>query len=496
MPITNFPEQGGDSPVSLRSSRYPLFPLDEAQALKDEWPEIWDRGGNILGNRQFNRLAPMARDRRSPETDTEEEAVRLREAWAARHLEDFRLAGVVAQIKWLVIGSRGLDHMRDVIMSEKERLRDRREFRAPLSLKDGKASFVMTTDALDRQGEVVEVDGWDFGNFMKNPVILDTHRYESIEDIVGKAVGEPRREGSGWVVDIEFAATERGKVAKTLVEQGMLNAVSVGFRSTQRRKEGRTMHHVQKELLEVSLVAIPANPTALRVKAVQPFGDLPLAPDDLEWNQPAAQERVRRWASSDGSGDKDSMDWERYARAFMLVREGMEEDFGGYGYPFADVVEDRLVAHIRPIQIIANILAGGQGGGNLSPEDRRRMARVVERYYDKAGVDLPESVAELAKGSYMDKPMEEEQGMGGDKPKKPMAKNEQLMSLRDHLVAAAAVVDAMLEGYDEDEEMPEEEAPVVEDSAKAGGSGQDYRTPETLVSALKAAVAAIGGPNK
>jgi hypothetical protein len=297
-------------------------------------------------------------------------------------------------------------------------------------------------------------------------------------------------------VDIEFAATERGKVAKTLVEQGMLNAVSVGFRSTQRRKEGRTMHHVQKELLEVSLVAIPANPTALRVKAVQPFGDLPLAPDDLEWNQPAAQERVRRWASSDGSGDKDSMDWERYARAFMLVREGMEEDFGGYGYPFADVVEDRLVAHIRPIQIIANILAGGQGGGNLSPEDRRRMARVVERYYDKAGVDLPESVAELAKGSYMDKPMEEEQGMGGDKPKKPMAKNEQLMSLRDHLVAAAAVVDAMLEGYDEDEEMPEEEAPVVEDSAKAGGSGQDYRTPETLVSALKAAVAAIGGPNK
>jgi HK97 family phage prohead protease len=365
MPITNFPEAGGDSPVSLRSSRYPLFPLDEAQALKDEWPEIWDRGGNILGDKQFNRLAPMARDRRSPETDTEEEAVRLREAWAARHLEDFRLAGVVAQIKWLVVGSRGLDHMRDVIMTEKERLRDRRELRAPLSLKDGKASFVMTTDALDRQGEIVETEGWDFGNFMKNPVILDTHRYESIEDIVGKAVGEPRREGSGWVVDIEFANTERGKVAKALVEQGMLNAVSVGFRSTQRRKEGRTMHHVQKELLEVSLVAIPANPTALRVKSNQ--------------------------------------------------------------------------------------------------EDE------------------------------MDKPMEEEQGMHGDEPKKPMAKNEQVMKLRDHLVAAAALVDAMLEGYDEDEEMPEEEAPVVEDSAKAGGAGQDFRTPETLVSALNAAIAAIGG---
>jgi hypothetical protein len=178
----------------------------------------------------------------------------------------------------------------------------------------------------------------------------------------------------------------------------------------------------------------------------------------------------------------------------MLIREGMEEDFGGYGYPFADVVGDRLVAHIRPIQIIANILAGGQGGGNLSTQDRRRMARVVEQYYEKAGLDLPESVADLAKGHYMDKPMEEEQGHDDDL-KKPMAKNEQVMKLRDHLVAAAALVDAMLEGYDENEEMPEDEAPVVQDSAKVGGARQERANAETLVAALKAAVAAIGGSN-
>lgn len=361
MPITDFPEQGGDSTVSLQSSRYPLFPVGEAQALKDEWPEIWDRGGNILGDTQFNRLAPMARDRRVPETDTEEEAVRLREAWAARHLGDFRLAGVVAQVKWLVVGSRGLDHMRQVIMDEKERIRAKSIMDAPLSIKDGKASFVMTSDALDRQGEVVETEGWDFGNFMRNPVILDTHRYESIEDIVGRAVGEPRREGSGWVVDIEFAPTERGKTAKELVERGMLNAVSVGFRSMQRRKVGSAIHHVKKELLEVSLVAIPANPTALRVK----------------------------------------------------MNDGEE------------------------------------------PEE--------------AGMDQ----------------MEE----------KPKVKNEQMMELRDHLVAAAAIVDAMLEGYEEgeEEEMPEDEAPVVEDSAKAGGSGQEFTTPSNLVEVLSAAVAAIKG---
>ena len=358
MPITDFPEAGGDKKVSLENSLYQRFPVNEAQTLKDEWPEIWDRGGNILGDRQFNRLAPMARDRRAPETDTEEEAVRLREAWAARHLRDFRLAGVIAQIKWLVVGSRGLDHMRQVIMEEKERLREKGILEAPLTIKDGKASFVMTSDALDRQGEVVETDGWEFGNFLKNPVILDSHRYDSIEDIVGRAVGDPRLEEAGWVVDVEFAPTARGKMAQELVERGMLNAVSVGFRSMQRRKVGSAIHHVKKELLEVSLVAIPANPTALRVK----------------------------------------------------MNDGDE------------------------------------------PEE--------------AGMDEME-----------------------DKPK---AKNEQMMELRDHLVAAAALVDAMLEGYEEGEEdeMPEAEAEGMREEEK-GGARQEVDPTPNLVEALSAAVAAI-----
>jgi len=56
-----------------------------------------------------------------PETDNQEEAIRLREAWAARHLKDFRLAGTVAQMKWLVIGEKGLQHMKDLMNEEKEK---------------------------------------------------------------------------------------------------------------------------------------------------------------------------------------------------------------------------------------------------------------------------------------------------------------------------------------------------------------------------------------
>lgn len=114
-PKTNFPTRGDDLKVSLRNSQYDSFPLAYALKLRDEHPDIWRKGGNILGNTQFNRLRKVHGQMGEAKTPTDEKAVRLREAWAARHLKDYRLAGVVAQIKWLVIGSRGISHMKQVI---------------------------------------------------------------------------------------------------------------------------------------------------------------------------------------------------------------------------------------------------------------------------------------------------------------------------------------------------------------------------------------------
>lgn len=123
---TDFPRKGDDQKVSLRNSQWQLFPLAYAEDLKENYPSIWRRGGNIRGNDQFRKLAPIARRGGSVESESEENAVRLREAWVARHYEDHRLAGVVAQIKWLAVGSRGLSHMKQVINEAKQRVRDNR----------------------------------------------------------------------------------------------------------------------------------------------------------------------------------------------------------------------------------------------------------------------------------------------------------------------------------------------------------------------------------
>ncbi|NDC55740.1 MAG: hypothetical protein EBZ69_02850 [Alphaproteobacteria bacterium] len=114
-PITDFPEAGGDTPVSLDNSRYAVFPVREATQLQEDYPSVWGAGGNIRGNDQFRILAPVAERGGEPRTEAERDAIKLREAWAARHAEDFRLPGVIAQVKWLVVGSRGLEYMRDVI---------------------------------------------------------------------------------------------------------------------------------------------------------------------------------------------------------------------------------------------------------------------------------------------------------------------------------------------------------------------------------------------
>ena len=121
--VTNFPKVGDDEKISLRNSKYRAFDVDFAEDLKQNWPQIWKRGGNIEGNNQYRRLLPIVKRKdKSAQTETEEKAIKKREAWAARHLQDFRLAGTVAQIKWFVIGERGQSYMKELINNEKKRL--------------------------------------------------------------------------------------------------------------------------------------------------------------------------------------------------------------------------------------------------------------------------------------------------------------------------------------------------------------------------------------
>lgn len=106
--------------TSFQSSEWPMFDREFAEMVRSEHPDIWDAGGNVRGNQQYEILTRIAEQGGVADTDDQIAALELREAWIARHYEDFRLPGVVAQIKWLAIGSRGEDYMKDLIRDEIE----------------------------------------------------------------------------------------------------------------------------------------------------------------------------------------------------------------------------------------------------------------------------------------------------------------------------------------------------------------------------------------
>lgn len=134
-------------------------------------------------------------------------------------------------------------------------------------------TFRATTDAIDRDGEIVTTDGWDFAAYERNPVILDCHDYRSgTRALVGRAIPPLRRVDNGWEVDVVFAPTEDGERVQTLVEYGFLKAVSVGFAPKKiERSKDQPAKHVEKELLEISVVPIPSNREALRVAGLSPM---------------------------------------------------------------------------------------------------------------------------------------------------------------------------------------------------------------------------------
>lgn len=117
---TNFPAAGDDKQVSLRNSKWSIFDIEFAERLRDDYPTIWDAGGNIRGNSQYEKLLPivMRGGAMRPRNDSEEGAIRLREAWVARHSQDHQLPGVVAQVKWLAVGHRGEAYMKDLLREQ------------------------------------------------------------------------------------------------------------------------------------------------------------------------------------------------------------------------------------------------------------------------------------------------------------------------------------------------------------------------------------------
>jgi len=142
--------------------------------------------------------------------------------------------------------------------------------------------FVASDERVDRMGDIIEVDGWETADWEKNPVILWGH--DSRAPPIGRGVGirklgRPKQ----LLIDVLFASKEVHELAGTvegLVDTGFIKATSVGFlpkKSEPLDDEDDSWfaprRYKEQELLELSIVSIPANPRALIVQnAIRTIG--------------------------------------------------------------------------------------------------------------------------------------------------------------------------------------------------------------------------------
>jgi len=146
----------------------------------------------------------------------------------------------------------------------------------PLSidLEERTIVMVMTTNDVDRDGDIVETKGIDLTNFQQNAPFLWAHDASALP--IGKVL-EIDRTDTEMVGTIKFAEYAFADEVFKLYADGTLNAGSIRFDPKSyeylKNEEGNiTGYHItESELLEFSAVPIPANANALKksIKSVK-----------------------------------------------------------------------------------------------------------------------------------------------------------------------------------------------------------------------------------
>jgi len=174
--------------------------------------------------------------------------------------------------------------------------------------------FTISTDAVDREQDKIAIAGWDLKNFKQNPVVLWGHDASRLP--IGRAF-DVKVEDGALKASVEFIPAdtpEGGMFAESvyrLARGGFIAATSVGFRPvkwdyTRDASRGADdwfpgIDFEEQELVELSIVTVPANPEAL-IDAPGPGEGTAIASDTppttgeevTAFNQELTRARARR----------------------------------------------------------------------------------------------------------------------------------------------------------------------------------------------------------
>ena len=144
---------------------------------------------------------------------------------------------------------------------------------------------IASTSNIDRDGDTIAVTGWEFDNYIKNPVVLWAH--DGWNPPIGRAVNISITNKQELAMGIEFLNRqiypdgfseelihEHIKFAEMtyyMYKSGFINAFSVSFIPKEWKfRDDDGIDFLKQELTELSCVSVPANPEALVISDYNP----------------------------------------------------------------------------------------------------------------------------------------------------------------------------------------------------------------------------------
>lgn len=186
-------------------------------------------------------------------------------------------------------------------------------------------------------------------------------------------VGIPANRRS-WVQDAILGLVERGVVDPDVAFVGDRPWLAKALKGRRRLVEDTDMSKTKKKSAEEQELADKAS-------VPQSKGTLK---DTSSWDGDGADSRLRKWASSDGSGDKDTIDWDKYEKGFATFDPDNKEGFTGYGFPHHDIIDSEFVASSAGVHAAGNAASGGMTGKANTDAQKH-----LEAHYEQMGVDAP-----------------------------------------------------------------------------------------------------------
>ena len=269
---------------------------------------------------------------------------------------------------------------------------------------------IASTGIKDRMGESIDPNGWDLENYKKNPVLLFAHKYNELP--VGKVLDIRKTSEGLYIKGQVVSGIELADQVWTLVENGVLRALSVGFlpRKYNQGEKDNPYDIIEAELLEISFVPVPANPEALIqlgykedvinkfVKLIELYQksikeksdkeefeicgkrDLPID-DEGSWDGDKARDEMKKYA-----GD----DMEKYKNGFVIRDKNHKENLGAYKLPFARVKEGKLVATWGGVLNAMRAVLGARTELKVPEEIKKGAYNFLASYYKRFDKEVPE----------------------------------------------------------------------------------------------------------